>query len=116
MITEYTTFTPGVVEGWIRKVDLPNEPGYEAIKNIVEPLLDGCNMEHVSVLWGGDRRDMFVDEMGALKRLPINNPATNIYRAYIYRAYWLSQHPKAKPDDLAAIHGVAVIFHRIVWI
>ena len=110
MQTEYTIFTPGVVEGQIRKVDFAKEPGYEAIRDIVEPLLDGHYMEHVSVLWGKDKRDMFVDEMGSLKHLPINNPATDIYRAY-----WLSQHPNAKPNDLVAIYGVAVIFHRIIW-
>lgn len=63
----------------------------------------------------GERHDMFVDGLSATASkpgypLPINKPATDIYRAN-----WLAQHPGDDPEDLPAIHGPAVLFHRIVW-
>lgn len=74
------------------------------------PLLDGGDLEHVSVLFGGRRADMFVDDRGIEKDLPRNEAATAIYRAN-----WLSRHPGADPESIPAIYGLAVLFDRIVW-
>lgn len=93
-----------------REVDLAKEPGYLALKTVLTPLLDGADLEHVSVLFEGRRADMFVDEIGANKGLPRNEPATTIYRAN-----WLAQRPEERPESLPAIYGPAVVFARRVW-
>lgn len=103
-----------------RTVELPAEPGYAALKALIEPLLDGAHLERVAVLDdfdGGEAFkpvDMFVDETGALKRLPRNEAATTIYR----RATMLGRSgalvPR-HPDQLPAIYGPAVLFERRVW-
>lgn len=93
-------------------VDWPEEPGYDQIKALVEPLLDGGWLEHVTVLFQDRPHDMFVDEEGRLphKSLPRNEKATAIYR----RAA-LKRDPKRDPESFAWIAGTAVIFHRRVW-
>ena len=93
-----------------QQVDLPQEPSLDALKAVVRPLLDDALMEHVAVLYQDRPTDMFVDEIGAIKRLPRNEAATAIYRAN-----WLKQHPRTDPESLDAIYGPAVLFHRIVW-
>lgn len=52
---------------------------------------------------------MFVDEMGALKRLPRNDAATKIYRNS-----FLSKRPDDDPEKLPLIAGPAVVFLRRV--
>ena len=97
-------------------IDWPHEPGYKKIKALVDPLLGaGEPLEHVSVLHDGKRKDMFVSELGHVelttrRPLPINATATKIYRAAA-----LSNDPGAHPDELPDIAGVAILFHRIVW-
>lgn len=86
------------------------EPGYHGLKNVVEPLLDGADLEHVTVLFEDKPADMFVDEMGHMKSLPINREATTIYRTN-----WMKHNPDADPDSLPTIAGTAVVFDRIVW-
>ena len=93
----------------------PAEPGYEAIRDLVEPLIGGEPLEHVSVLHNGQRRDMFVSELGQLALthrgpLPRNERATEIYRAN-----WLSRHRYCDPETLPWIAGTAVLFERRVW-
>lgn len=115
MKTAYTIFRPGHESGERHEVDLPEEPTYRRLENLIKPLLDGGDLEHVTVLYEGERHDMFIDELGATSLqpgypLPVNRRATEIYRAA-----WLAQHPGDDPDDLPAIHGPAVLFHRIVW-
>ncbi|PZU95495.1 MAG: hypothetical protein DI527_00365 [Chelatococcus sp.] len=90
--------------------DLPREPGYHALKRLVEPHLDGGSLEHVSVLHDGEPTDMFLHDEGALIELPRNEPATAIYRAN-----WLNQNPGADPESVPAIYGPAVLFSRRVW-
>lgn len=100
--------------------DLPREPGYHKLKEILTPLLDGAPLEHVSVLadfnGGLDFKpaDMFVvDEMGHVRAggpLPRNEAATLIYR----RASLL-QRPGTDPESLPHIVGPAVLFSRRVW-
>jgi hypothetical protein len=97
MKTVYWVLLPGA-PAERREVDWPEEPGYEMIRALVEPLLGGNNLEHVYV-W--DRlqtppkaMDLFVDETGLLKGLPINH------------------HPHLYPGD---IYGPAVLFERKIW-
>lgn len=103
-----------------RELDLPGKPGYAGLKDLLKPLLDGADLERVAVLadfsGGTDYQptDMFVDEMGTLKRLPRNEAATAIYR----RATMMGRSgaPKPKdPEDLPAIYGPAILFDRRVW-
>lgn len=91
-------------------IDLPKEPGYEALRAIVEPVLGGAYMERVRVLHKDAYTDMFVDEDGLLKGLPLNAVATPIYHAN-----WLKQRPGTHPSELTPIVGTAVLFDRPVW-
>jgi len=91
-------------------VDWRTEPRFLAICNVVTPYLGGRRFEHVTVLHNGKRADMFVDECGAINRLPMNIEATDIYRAASMRA-----NPDQDPDSLPAIYGVAVLFDERVW-
>jgi len=81
---------------------------YDDIKRVVTPLLDGGDLEHVSVLFEQRPADMFVDEDGARKGLPENPEATAIYQA------WSIQRG-SKAADLSKIYGVAIIFEKLVW-
>lgn len=98
------------------EIDLRREPGYDKLREVLTPLLDGADLEHVSVLADFDggtdyqRHDMFVDETGQLKSLPRNEAATAIYRRNALR-----RRPGTDPEDLPCIVGPAVLFDRIVW-
>jgi hypothetical protein len=92
-------------------IDWIGNPGYDRLSALIKPLLYGADLEHVAVLYDGQRRDMFVDENGHAKVLPRNEVATQIYRHN-----WLTQHPKTVPESMAYIVGVAVLFPDcIVW-
>ena len=91
-------------------VDLPRSPGLDALRAVVEPMLYGGRLEHVSVLHEGRLADMFVCEDSAFVGNVRNNKATKIYRAN-----WMSQHPKDDPESLPAIYGPAVLVDRRVW-
>lgn len=99
-----------------RDLDMPREPGYAALRQLLAPLLDKGPLERVAVLAdfdGGDNfepTDMFVDENGHLKSLPRNEDATAIYR----RAALL-RHPEIDPESIPFIVGPAVLFSRRVW-
>lgn len=104
----------------ILQFDLPREPGYHRLAEIIEPLLGGASLEQVSVLAdfdGGTKfepLDMFVDGEGLLKNLPRNKVATEHYR----RANQMgkSSAPKARdPEMLSYIAGTAILFDRRVW-
>jgi len=108
--TTYTIFRVGVAPETV-ETDLPAEPGYDALKQLIGPLIDGEPLEHVTVLHEGERRDMFVDENSALTGLPRNEAATAIYRNN-----WLTRHPGADPESIPAIYGTAILFpDRQVW-
>lgn len=92
------------------EVDWPVEPGYFNIKNLVEPILDGKHLEHVTVFHEGQYTDMFVDETGQLDNLPVNPDATAIYRNNV-----LVHVPGTKPEDMPDIRGTAIVFSRKVW-
>lgn len=109
MMTAYAILkTNGDID--VTSVDWPAEPDFEIIRSLVEPLLDGADLEQVSVLHEGKRRDMFVDDSGHLKGLPRNEQATRIYRAAT-----LSRQPHVNPETLPCIVGPAVLFYRRVW-
>jgi hypothetical protein len=119
MITKITIMRPDQAHDG-REFDLPREPGYHKLREILTPLLDGAELEHVSVFAdfaGGTnykRADMFVDDRGLLKNLPRNEAATLIYR----RANQMgrsSAPPLADPEQLSFICGPAILFNRIVW-
>lgn len=119
MKTKFTIFRPdGTFED--REVDLKKDPGLDALGTILLPLMnDGrdvpIHFEHVSVLHANKSKDMFVDEDGHSKRLPVNEKATDIYHEN-----WKVNRPEAfeyarKTNQLIPIVGVAVLFHRRVW-
>lgn len=92
-------------------VDLPKDPGYHALAEIIHPLLGpGRNLERVNVLHEGQYTDMFVDDSGMLHNLPVNEDATAIYRNNV-----LTHEPDTRAEDLDQIHGPAVLFSRKVW-
>ena len=109
MQTKFWVYQPtGEIEE--KLADMPEDPGFGRLDAIIRPLLNGADLEHVSVLHDGRRADMFVDDMGVLKKLQRNEAATKIYRAN-----WLAHHPDANPENLSAIYGPAVLFERLVW-
>jgi hypothetical protein len=91
---------------------LAKKPVYEDLRRLIEPHLCGARLMHVRVLCPvlGEWTDMFVDDMGALKRLPRNDAATAIYRNG-----FLSKKPNDDPEKLPYIAGPAVVFLRPVW-
>jgi hypothetical protein len=91
---------------------MENKPVYAELSSLVEPHLGGARLMWVRVLCPmlGKWTDMFVDEMGALKRLPRNDAATKIYRNS-----FLSKRPNDDPEKLPYIAGTAVVFLRPVW-
>jgi hypothetical protein len=91
---------------------MDEKPSYNDLCSLVEPHLGGSRLMHVRVLCPllGAWTDMFVDEMGALRRLPRNDDATRIYRNGL-----LSKRPDDDPEKLPYIAGTAVVFLRPVW-
>jgi hypothetical protein len=65
-------------------VTLAEIPSYEEIKAAILPLLgDGAeSLEHMSVLFDDDRADMFVDDVGVMKRPPRTMWSPPFYRAW----------------------------------
>ena len=114
-----TTYTVFRVDGTSTDytVDLPEDPGYDRIKGLVQPLISSLTLsgpyswfEHVTVLFRDERCDMFVDEHGLSKQLPRNDAAT-----VVYRNNWLTRYPEKDPELLPSIRGDAVLFHRRIW-
>jgi hypothetical protein len=91
---------------------MKRKPVYSELCSVVEPHLGGARLMHVRVLcpyldvW----TDMFVDDMGALKRLLRNDAATEIYRNS-----FMSKRPDDDPEKLPYIAGPAVVFLRPIW-
>lgn len=92
------------------EVDLPERPSILMLRQLIEPHLDGGDLERVLVFWEGQYTDMFVDGMGQLKDLPHNEAATEIYRnnTVVHR-------PGTDPDTLPDVVGPAVLMERRVW-
>lgn len=96
-------------EGQELTCDLPEQPSYDDIKRIVQPVLGPKRwMERVAVLHNGKACDMFVDECGAIDGLPPNPAATTVYRAWRVSK-------GDNPNSLPMIYGDAVLFTRRVW-
>lgn len=99
------------------EIDWPPKPGIDLINKLVKPLLNDSWIEHVSVLYDFhnvgklEPSDMFVDEIGALKSLPINREATLIYHTFTNDR----RKPKSPLTNLAFIYGTAIIFERRIW-
>lgn len=101
-----------------RAVEWPREPGYALIEELITPLLDGGLLEHVNVWLTKDYQpsehgrytDMFVDEESAIKGLPLNEKATQIYRCN-----HLTHRPTADAESMPSIYGTAVLFDERVW-
>jgi hypothetical protein len=91
---------------------MAKKPIYDELCTIVEPHLGGARLMHVRVLCPmlGKWTDMFIDDMGALKRLCRNDAATRIYRNG-----FLSKRSNDDPECLPYIAGPAVVFLRPVW-
>ncbi len=107
MNTDFTIIRP---DGPLERgnVDWPNDPGYDRIKTLIAPLVGG-DIEHVSVMYGGRRTDMFVNETGANDELPYNDRATAIYHV-------ASQRRGVDTSLAPGIYGTAVLFDdRRVW-
>lgn len=95
-------------------IDWPEAPEFPAFLDLIKPHITG-NFEHVTCLYGGEGRDMFVDEEGLLKRLEVNRLAT-----YLYWQNPMWKHLKLgrplSPIDLSPIVGTAIFFpNRRVW-
>jgi len=94
--------------------DLAKQPSFNEFA-FIAPLLRCAHFEHVSVLFEGEPRDMFVDEVGALTSRPINPLATVLYHQNTMWRHLSVGHP-LKPGDLTSIHGPAIFFPtRRVW-
>lgn len=120
--TRYRVLQPDhreIADSAICEIMWPREPGYDRLRALIEPIMDG-NLEHVAVLSdfeGGrnfTRSDVFVNEDGHLLRLARNELATTIYR----RATLCGRSAAASPNDpeeLPFIVGPMVLFDRRVW-
>lgn len=78
----------------------------------LDEFFQGEPWEHVNILKEGttdEYIDMFVDENGVAKGLPVNQLATEHYQRNAI------VHQGAKPEDLSKIHGNAVLFLGKVW-
>ena len=98
------------------EVEWPWVAGYERIRALIEPHLGGEPLEHVSVLHEGQRRDMFVSELGRLELLTRGPLPRNDRATAIYRTNWLTRNPSTIPEALPWIAGVAVLFEERVWL
>lgn len=97
------------------------EADYKSLRAILTPLLDGGDLEHVTVLASFDgkeplgRMDMFFDETSEIKELPRNEFATKLYRQAAMMGRRPGVKPPKDPDELPAIYGPAVLFESRVW-
>lgn len=110
-------FIPVIGAAVDREIEVNVSPQrlWAAVAVFVRPLFDE-EIEHVAVLYNGQRRDMFVGETSATNARHIRNVrATAIYRnATLTRDAALTI--RRDPEDLPAISGPAVLFpDTIVW-
>lgn len=95
-----------------KDIDLPSRPNLAEIRAIVLPVLQAvrakAHLEHVAVLYKGNRASMFVDDEGALFDLPVNIRATEIYHA-------ASRSVGRDVSDAPLIYGDVIQFEMNVW-
>lgn len=91
-------------------LDLPFDPGFVRLQEIVAPQLGGkgSRMERVAVLFEGKPCDMFVDENGHSRGLPPNAQATAVYHN-------ATKTRGESTKDAPIVVGPAVLFTRKVW-
>ena len=110
-----TTISPGEGEYDTMELYCPlkddGTPDFATLRSLIRNKLGGCDFEHVNVFWEGEYRDMFVDEIGQLKDLPINMRATVIY----WNNVKVHSPTEYDPDRMPLIFGKAVIFDKKVW-
>jgi hypothetical protein len=103
------------------EADFSGRKGLKIFHEILRPILGpDADFEHVRVYWpwdGGEPRylDMFVDEDGIGKRLPVNKVATSIYHMNVIVH---DPHGRGSEESIAnapRIHGTAVLFQKPVW-
>lgn len=118
MITSYQTIG---IDSIARtgSIDWPKEPSFEQMKALIEPLIQTpgystAYIKHVRVWHENQYVSMFVDDMGALKKLPVNEAATLIYHANMVMQA-REEGEEADTSDWPKIHGPAVLFNRNVW-
>ncbi len=148
---KYTVIEPGPIRvpdlvslTWVSvtlKADIEQGPTYSSLKALLGSLFPGADTEHVVVNSYNGPSDIFVDDRGVHKGLPINDLATAIYwtaskmhelAALTPSKYEVDEdHPVAKQLTLDAfkaairemetndatprVHGRAVLFDRRVW-
>ena len=98
-------------------VELPERPKYGDLSNVMRRFLGEYTdhrgqvvselMEHATALVDGEKRDMFICQLGGFKMkgrppLPVNDQATTLYR-------------RPGVNGLTHINGPAVLFERKVW-
>lgn len=84
-------------------------------RRVFERHLPGCEMEHVNVWYNDAYTDMFVDEIGKLKKLPLNTEATKIYWENMRVHDPLTFQVAAERGELDVIAGDAILFEEKVW-
>lgn len=109
-----TTFyiIPEIGEMKQMETQLAPKPSLDALRQLVEPYLDGEKMERVRVFQFGEYLDMFVGERSAINGRAIRNVrATDIYHNNMR-----THDPKGYDAATAPpICGPAVLFRRRVW-
>jgi hypothetical protein len=69
-----------------------------------------CTIERVAVIANDERVDMYVCELGAIKRMQCNDVATKLFRDTV-----LMGTPSKEPEMLPHIAGPVVVFDRVIW-
>lgn len=121
MKTVYHLYLPTALEPSIGELDWPERPDFGAMKSPITKLLNSgaepadFNFEHVAVLYHGERRDMFVDELGRYK----NNLDINLAATFIYLTNTVLHQKRGTffqaLETGSFIVGPALLFERRVW-
>ena len=115
-------YKPGSMYPIAWTITLPKEHHYPDLNATIGALIGPNKIEHVAVLYNGERHDLFVDEFSAINPRvafddpklpdegpqPVNEAATLIYH----------EASRQRGDDLTdapKIHGVAVLCLQKVW-
>ena len=93
---------------------LPAAPGFKDLE-FVHDIIGCTHLEHVSVLFEGQRNDMFCDEDFREKGLPFNLAATEIYRAATMSRIKAGAVLRCSILDLPMICGTAIVITPRVW-
>lgn len=116
MLTRYIVMLPNDLKPAELEIDLPREPTYDQLRDLIEPILgENERMDHVNVWFCGQRRDMFVSELGRYKMAYRDAMPRNELATIIYRTASLLRDPRLDPEEIAFIVGPAIMFDRKVW-